>query len=400
MTNRARVHYHQVLPSAELGGGNLVALKLAAFLRERGERTSVWVPGEGTTLERARRMGLATEIFDGPGLFRGGLLRPLLANWRLARRLRRQSPGVVHVHSSFSYGSMSWGLRRSGLPRVMHVQLEVSTDGLRWAVQRPPELIITCACFLVEQVRHCLPESLRERQWIEPVPNAVDTSRFFPGDRAEAKARVGAPVGRPLLLMLANLAPHKGQETAIRAVAELKRRGVTVGCWLAGEERGGGNYHTGQLRELIRGLGVTDRIELLGYRDDAAELLRAADFFLLPSTNEGLPLTVLEAQATKVPVLASATAGIPEVIEDGKTGFLIDPADAIAYANRIEVLLRDAGQRERITEQAFARTTQEHNWEAYCGRVGDLYQELLARCGQPVNWAGRAERAAAEPSVR
>jgi L-malate glycosyltransferase len=399
MTNRAPVHYHQVLPSAELGGGNLVALELAAFLRERGECTSIWVPGEGTTLERARRMGLATEVFNGPGLFRGGLLRPLLANWRLARRLRRQAPGVVHVHSSFSYGSMSWGLRRSGLPRVMHVQLEGGSDGLRWALQRPPELIVTCARFLVEHVRGCLPEPLRERQWIEPVPNAVDTGRFFPGDQAEAKARVGTPAGRPLLLMLANLAPHKGQETAIRAVAELKRRGVAVDCWLAGEERGGGDYYTGQLRELIRELGVTDRVELLGYRDDAAALLRAADYFLLPSTNEGLPLTVLEAQATKVPVLASATAGIPEVIEDGETGFLIEPTNAVAYADRIEALLRDAGQRERITERAFARTTREHNWEAYCGRIGDLYQELLARCGQPVDRAGPAERAA-QPSLR
>src|SRR5262249_48318367 len=152
------------------------------------------------------------------------------------------------------------------------------------------------------------------------VPNTVDTARFFPGDRQEAKAKVGAPP-LPLVLMLANLAPHKGQETAVRAVAELKRRGIDVACWLAGEERGGGDAFTVRLRGLIAELGLADRVRLLGFRGDAPELLRAADFFLLPSTHEGLPLTVLEAQASKVPVLASATAGIPEAVQDGETGF-------------------------------------------------------------------------------
>jgi glycosyltransferase involved in cell wall biosynthesis len=212
------------------------------------------------------------------------------------------------------------------------------------------------------------------------VPNAVDTERFTPADdRQAARKKVGAPPATPLILMLANLSPHKGQETAVRAVAELKRQGVDVVCWLAGEERGGTSVFTEQLRRLIEELGVADRVQLLGFRRDAADLLRAADFFLLPSTCEGLPLTVLEAQATRVPVLAAPTAGIPEVVRDGETGFLLAAGDATGYAARLKALLDDPGLARRVAGQAFQHTTQHYNWRSYCTTIWDLYQELLLR---------------------
>ena len=373
-----RSYCHQVIASGELGGGDLVGLELAADLRGRGQPCPMWVAAKGPAWERACDMGLAPGLFGGPSLSRPGLLRPLLTQWCFGRRLRRQSPGLVHVHSALCYGMLSWGLSRCGLARVVHVQIEVDDVGLRWALKRPPELILTCARFLVERVRGCLPEAVRQTQWIEALPNTVDTGRFFPADRQEAKARMGAPP-LPLVLMLANLAPHKGQETAVRAVAELKRRGIDVACWLAGEERGGSNAFTGKLRSLIAELEVGDRVRLLGFRADAAALLQAADFFLLPSTHEGLPLTVLEAQATRVPVLASATAGIPEAVQDGDTGFLIAPADVAGYADRIARLLQDTELRQRVTERAYARTTREYNWRGFCDRVVDLYRELLSR---------------------
>src|SRR4051812_31724702 len=112
MTPRERpAWFHQVLPSAALGGGSLVGLELAAFLRGRGREVTVWVPGEGATREHARRLGLGPELYAAAALSRRGLVRPLLANWRFGRCLRRTAPGVVHVHSTLAYGAMSWGLR-------------------------------------------------------------------------------------------------------------------------------------------------------------------------------------------------------------------------------------------------------------------------------------------------
>jgi len=135
------------------------------------------------------------------------------------------------------------------------------------------------------------------------------------------------------------------------------------------------------LKTLIEELGVGDRIRLLGYRDDVAELLRAADFFLLPSTREGLPRSILEAQATKVPVLAAPTAGIPEVVIDGETGFLIEADDAPGYAHRIRSVLENPALCQRVVEQAYGQTRNEFSWQVHCERILSLYDSLTDRDG-------------------
>jgi glycosyltransferase involved in cell wall biosynthesis len=382
--------YHQFLVSRELGGGAQVALDLANFLATQGKESRIWVPGTGLTWSQAEQTGLPVQGYDLTSALGPSRLQAARVNWQVWRRVRGFGRGLVHVHSPVVYGAFRRGLGYSGLKQVVHVQVDQDEEGLRWALRWPPDLIITCARYLVDPVRRALTERRRERQRIVAVPNAVDTAKFAPGDKAEAKRKVGAPAGVPLALMLANLAPHKGQETAIRAAALLQGRGVTTHFWLAGTERGGAGTYTARLHSLIREAGVADRVRLLGQRSDAPDLLRAADFFLLPSTCEGLPLSILEAQATRVPVLAAPTAGVPEVVWDGTTGFLIAADDAEGYARRVEQLLANPALADRVAEAAFLHTTREYSWPAFCRRVVDLYDEVLE---------GGATRTGARPFV-
>jgi glycosyltransferase involved in cell wall biosynthesis len=212
---------------------------------------------------------------------------------------------------------------------------------------------------------------------IVSIPYPVDTSCYFPGQRQVARQDLQVPDDSPLLLMLANLAPHKGQETAVRAVNLLKKRGIPVHCWLAGCERGGTDFYTARLKRLIAELEVGDRVRLLGHRDDTALLLRAADMLLLPSTCEGLPISIVEAQATKVPVLAAPTAGIPELIRDDESGYLIPADNAQAYADRIEQLVRHPERGRALAAAAYARVLRDNDPDLYCKRIWNLYQDLL-----------------------
>jgi glycosyltransferase involved in cell wall biosynthesis len=375
---KAEVSFHQFLVSSELGGAGLTALHQALFFHEMGRMSRVWIPGDGPAAREAKRLGLEVTEYHAEWALSSWKIKALIGNWRLSRLLQRYPGGIVHVHSPGYYGGLRWGLMRSRVKRIAHVQIEESPALLRWAFRHPPNLIITCARFLVDHVRRTLPREYQERQAIVAVPNAVDTVRFHPGDNQEAKQKLGAPVGSPLAVMLANLAPHKGQETAIRAVALLKERGLHVTCWLAGTERGGAGTFTGHLNSLIQQLGVGDRIRLLGFRSDGPELLRAADFFLLPSTHEGLPLSILEAQATRVPVLAAPTAGIPEAVTDGQHGFLIPGHDAASYADRMQLLLEHPELKHRICADAYAKVRQEYTWSVYCKRISELYEELAS----------------------
>ena len=175
--------------------------------------------------------------------------------------------------------------------------------------------------------------------------------------------------------MLANLAPHKGQETAIRSTAWLAERAVSVECWLAGTQRDGTDYEN-RLKELSVELGLESCVRFLGQRSDPETLLQASDFVLLPSSQEGLPFTIVEAQASKRVVLAAPTAGIPEVIEHEKTGFLLATDDVSGYGSAIEKLIANPAQYKHIAEQANQQIQDRYTWDVYVKRMMELYDSI------------------------
>ncbi|MGH8267970.1 MAG: glycosyltransferase family 4 protein, partial [Steroidobacteraceae bacterium] len=288
-------------------------------------------------------------------------------------RLRRKiggGAGVIHVHSPFVYGAARLLHRLSGLRRVLHVHLDFKVEDLRWALALPPHLIIVCAEFM----RGAVEQALAERgsgalSAVRVIRNAVDTGCFFRADRRAAKQHLGLAPEAPVGMIVANLAPHKGQETSIRAIARLKEMGYRLRLWVAGSEREPSGSYLRHLRDLTAQLSVADLVDFVGFRSDTPQLFRAADFLLLPSSSEGLPLAVLEAQASGAVVLAAPTAGIPEIIRDGDTGYLVAADDFTGYARRLAALLADPAQAAEVSERASRFVVQAHDLRHYCERV-------------------------------
>jgi glycosyltransferase involved in cell wall biosynthesis len=364
----------QMLAASELGGAELVALRLARYLDDEHRPSGLWTPRR----ERSAHELATAATYDAAALLGARLLPAAQQQLAIARRLRRERCAIAHVHAPFLYGALRWCFRIAGCKAIVHIHSHWEEAGLRWALRRPPDAIITCARYLEDEVRACLPASQRDRTPIVTIPNAVDTDLFQPGDKTLAKRLVGARLDRPLVLMLANLAPLKGQATAIEAVALLKQRGIAVDCWLAGVERGGATTYTSELQTKISSAGVADRVQLLGQRHDTADLLRAADVLWLPSQSEGLPLSILEAQATQTPVIAAPVGGIPDVIADGVTGFLVAPSDAEGYALRTSQLLDSPALVQQLTAAAYQQILREHRWPVFAERVMAIYERVLA----------------------
>jgi glycosyltransferase involved in cell wall biosynthesis len=371
------ISYNQLLVSRELGGAGMIALELASAMRNQGYSSSAWLPGKGAAAQRAREIAIPYHLYAPETALVGSRIAWAMCNYRIARLLRSQSPGIVHLHSPLYYGALSMGLRFSGLKTVVHVHLEEERSGLEWAFRRSPNAVITCARFLMNNVRSAIPEHRQNEIKFFAVPNAVDTDRFRPGNKIAAKLRVGISLERPMVLMVANLAAHKGHETALRAAAILKEKQVAVHFWFAGAERGDTLAFTTRLKSLVHELGLSDNVRFLGQRNDIADLLQAADVFLLPSTSEGLPLSILEAQASKVPVLAAPTAAIPEIISHGRTGFLVAANDPAAYAIHLNCLLQNPRLYASIAEESYSMILKEHTWNTYVNRICDIYASLL-----------------------
>ncbi len=155
------------------------------------------------------------------------------------------------------------------------------------------------------------------------------------------------------ILLPGQLVRAKGQDTALCAAGLLKQRGLDFVLWLAGDVKVGGD--TGYRRDLaeqIMRLHLEDRVFLLGHRADVAALMRSADMVILPTLTEGLPRAVWEAQVLERPVIATPVGGVPDLVEDGKTGLLVAPGEGQALAEAILRLWQDAALRQRIVRAA------------------------------------------------
>jgi len=371
---------HQLLVSRRIGGAAFIGMRLARAGARRGWPGTTWVPGPGPAADAAAREGLAHRVIELEATDTRRRAR-LFTCGRLFGTLVGEAQPIVHVHNGFMWGLVRPALIAAGARTVVHFHLDPSEAEIAWTLKRSPTHIVTCARYIAAQV-----EAVAKAHAVDvpviAVPNAVDVDRFQPGDRLAARRRIGA--GTPesfVVLMLANLAPHKGQATALRALHRMRLQGMQAECWLAGEDRAGRGDHLRTLQALAADLGVSDHVRFLGFRDDAADLLRAADAVVLPSTHEGLPLSLLEAQAARVPVVASDVPGVLEIIEDGRTGFVIPADDAEGYAHRLMLLARQPEIRERVTVAAADHVTREHSWVTFEDRMFDVYRTVATQHG-------------------
>jgi glycosyltransferase involved in cell wall biosynthesis len=164
----------------------------------------------------------------------------------------------------------------------------------------------------------------------------------------------------------------KGHSTFLDAAALLLQTGRPIHFFIAGDGPG-----REELTQKIAQEPWRDRVTLLGHRHDVENVLGSLDVLALPSfAHEGIPQIILQAQAMAKPVVATTIGGIPEVVEDGVTGLLIEPRDPAALAEKIGVLLDDAALRERIGAAARKNVEAHHSLDGMGNRLLNLYAEL------------------------
>ncbi len=368
-----------MLVSPHVGGGAQLAMEIHKYIvSTRGSISQLLLPKGAEAEQSAIDQNFAFIGYDLGHLVSQNRFISYMENLYLyVRTAVNHNCGIIHVHSPFVYGAARPLFIASKLKTVLHIHLDFTYEQLKWALKLPPDLILICADFMRSTVEKTLSETERKNSKIQVILNAVDTKRFFSLDRAVAKAQLGVKEDLPLLMVVANLSPHKGQETAIRTVALLKTNGFQVKLWIVGEERAPSQNYLDKLKSLSMELSVADLVDFVGFRKDIPQLLQATDFLLLPSTNEGLPLVILEAQASKSLVLAAPTAGIPEVIKDGLTGYLIAADDFQGYANKIAFLLSNPIHANKVIQNAYQNIYQNHGIKKYCSKVLHEYDELL-----------------------
>lgn len=203
---------------------------------------------------------------------------------------------------------------------------------------------------------------------IRVIPNGVDTERFRPTNKNQAKERLNLPLEIPLVVSVGALIPSKGHRILIRAFAQISRRHPSLRLYVLGE----GPLRS-ELESLIRELGMQDRIELLGKRsnEELPQWFSAAEVSCLTSEREGWPNVVTESLACGTPVIATRVGGIPEILHSRERGIMVDQT-AESIAEGLEQALHKNWDREGI-----ARETRARSWATVAEEVEAVFATNL-----------------------
>jgi D-inositol-3-phosphate glycosyltransferase len=215
------------------------------------------------------------------------------------------------------------------------------------------------------------------------VPPGVDHLLFVPGDRARAREHLHLS-GLRLALYVGRLQPHKGPDVAVRTLAEAVARDPDVAGDLvlaivggpSGPDKGA---EVARLLELAAALGVSERVMLFPPQPQPklVDFYTAADVVLVPSRSESFGLVALEAQACGTPVIAADVGGLPYVVEDGRSGFLVEGHDPGDHADRLLQILGDPQLQSSFGDEA-ARQALRFTWDATTDQMVSVYDEVLA----------------------
>jgi glycosyltransferase involved in cell wall biosynthesis len=314
---------------------------------------------------QARAMG------KGPGI---SLALPL----RLAKLFKRDGVDIVHCHNfgAFTYGAI--GGRMAGVRGVIYTAHGPDFPYRRRQAffERLPlaDRVVAVSDFVR---RGAVEKAGLDPSKVTTISNGVDVGRFSRGDAGGAKRKrieIGVGESDVLIGVVARLTPEKDHATLLEAFSRVLTGRPPAKLIVVGD-----GELMGRLREHTARLGLESSVLFLGNRTDVPELLHVLDVFALSSKEEGLGITLLEAMASGVPIVATSVGGIPEIVEHGVTGVLVPPGDEAVLADAIEWVLSHPETIEPMVAAARRRVEEKYSLERMISEYEALYRISAGR---------------------
>ena len=344
LQRQRRLRVIHVTWGLNVGGQEKLLVEFARHAdRRRFELRFASLGGRGVVAEEIEALGWPVDALEEPDGVRPGLAL------RLARLFRGRRPDVVHTHDDRPHVYGAFGAWLAGVPRVVHTRHHSYPARRTWKeallVRLAARLTDRFVCVSELGARLAVRQGIPARS-VRALWNGIDLTRFEP--RSPPAGGGGEGWGCPVVAV-ARLSPEKDIETLLKATALAAAEDAALRLEIAGD-----GPCMAELRRTAAELGLDGRVCFHGQVRDVPALLARAGLFVLPSRNEGVSLTLLEAMASGLAVVATRVGGNPEVVADGETGLLVPPGDPAALAAAILRLRRDEWERRRM-EQAGRR---------------------------------------------
>ena len=348
-------------------------LPLMRAIRARGHEV-IGACAEGPLLGDVRAEGF--RVIPIGFVRRLSPLAQLRAFRSLVAILRAEKPDLVHAHMPISGFVARLAARRAGVPKVAytchgflfnHASSSLPRRALSWVMEwiagRVTDIFLTVSEAEARDASH-----LHIARRAVAVRNGRDPTVFHPDPVARERIRqeLDVPADRVVIIAVSRLVWHKGYPELAAAMRSVP----AAELWVVGErlesDRGA------DMAALLRAAGLGCRLRLLGYRTDIPALLAAADIFALPSRFEGLPMSVIEAMLTGLPVVATNVRGPAEQVVDQVTGLSVPAGDAAALGAALGRLAEDADLRARMGRAGRVRALDRYDESKVLSRTLDL----------------------------
>jgi glycosyltransferase involved in cell wall biosynthesis len=386
-----RVKIVRVIARLNMGGPALHVAYLTAGLRERGYDTTLvagtLARGEDSMAFVAEELGIDVVRIEELGR-EISPFRDLMATLRLALLIRRERPQILHTHTAKAgtVGRLAAMLAGSGRPPVVvhtfhgHVlrgYFGAVRSRLFLALERWLAAHTTALIAVGPQVRDdlvALGVAPAERFTVIRLGIELeDRVRASADGRVETRRYLGVPPDRFVVGWVGRMTAVKRTHDVLEAFKRLRDNGVDACLCMVGD-----GPDRERLERRASELGIVRDTLFLGYQIDVAPYYAAFDALVLPSANEGTPVSVIEALAAETPVVATRVGGVPDVVREGEEGFLVGTGDTAEVAERLTRLARDPKLRQRLGRSGRDRVLSRYAVERLVDDVDRLYRELLA----------------------
>lgn len=365
-----------LISSLGLFGAEQVLLNLAANMPGVESRIGVLNNLHNPHLEaiaEAKRRGLKTITFTSRGKFDLRTIR------KVRRFLREEKIDILHTHN---YKTDILGLVAAKMAGIRTVATAHGYTGVSRAVSFYEQLDRSALRFFDRVVvvsDSILPSFPRHKKVV--IPNGIDAHEFSTtsGQRLAVREELGLAARDFVIGTVGRLSKEKNQKLLLQVTGVLVTRCPYLKVLIVGAGPELENLKGEVTRAKLEG-----RVIFAGLRTDMPHLYSAMDVFILPSLTEGVPLTILEAMAAGVPVIATRVGGIPQMIEEGETGLLVPPQNERALQEKIESLIRDSALRSQLSRQALEMVKEKYSVEIMGKEYRKVYDAVLSKKGVDV----------------
>jgi glycosyltransferase involved in cell wall biosynthesis len=375
LSRREPVSVVEVLATGGIGGAQQHVLSLASRLDPERFRPLVVSLTDGPAVRRIERAGVAVRVLSERN--------DDAAIIALAVMFAELRPAIVHNHmyraevvgTSAALRTVAMGLPRPFIVSTVHSSRVRSASDRALLARLTPEMDRLIA--VSRSIEQKIAREGRRGSHVELIPNGVDLERYATQEPIPTLgAEFGLTAGAPLVGAIARLEPEKGHPTLLEAWPLVLRESPDARLVIVGE---GSRRDPLEKQAMELGLlGPSPRVVFTGRRDDVPAVLAALDVAVLPSYREAQGVSLLEAMALAKPIVASRVGGIPEFVEEGVTGLLVEPRDPAALAGAIVRVLRDHALADTLGRNGRELVRERYCVDVMVRRVEDLYEDGIA----------------------